>query len=74
MCSWGSPTATVIGHAGASPLGTQRVSQEKAGRVHELHDEERDDGDGNGDVGLVGGRFVRGKRGVARNKERIRYI
>ena len=45
-----------------------RHNEEKAGRVHELHDEERDDGDGNGDVGLVGGRFVRGKRGVARDK------
>ena len=45
-----------------------RGGDEKAGRVHELHDEERDDGDGNGDVGLVGGRFVRGKRGVARDK------
>ena len=31
-----------------------RGGEEKAGRVHELHDEERDDGDGNGDVGLVG--------------------
>jgi hypothetical protein len=31
-----------------------RRGDEKAGRVHELHDEERDDGDGNGDVGLVG--------------------
>ena len=30
-----------------------RGGDEKAGRVHELHDEERDDGDGNGDVGLV---------------------
>jgi len=29
-----------------------RGGDEKAGRVHELHDEERDDGDGNGDVGL----------------------
>ena len=45
-----------------------RGGEEEAGRVHELHDEERDDGDGNGDVGLVGGRFVRGKRGVARDK------
>ena len=31
-----------------------RHNEEKAGRVHELHDEERDDGDGNGDAGLVG--------------------
>ena len=31
-----------------------RGGEEEAGRVHELHDEERDDGDGNGDVGLVG--------------------
>ena len=30
-----------------------RGGDEKAGRVHELHDEERDDGDGNGDAGLV---------------------
>ena len=40
----------------------RRRNEEEAGRAHELHDEERDDGDGNGDVGLVGGRFVRGKR------------
>ena len=45
-----------------------RGGDEKAGRVHELHDEERDDGDGNGDVGLVGGRFVRGKRRVGWKK------
>ena len=45
-----------------------RHNEEKAGRVHELHDEERDDGDGNGDVGLVGGRFVRGKRRVGWKK------
>ena len=31
-----------------------RGGEEEAGRVHELHDEERDDGDGNGDAGLVG--------------------
>ena len=30
-----------------------RDGEEEAGRVHELHDEERDDGDGNGDAGLV---------------------
>ena len=51
-----------------------RGGDEKAGRVHELHDEERDDGDGNGDVGLVGWGFARRKRGVARDKERRRYI
>ena len=45
-----------------------RGGEEQAGRVHELHDEERDDGDGNGDAGLVGGRFVHSKRGVARDK------
>lgn len=46
----------------------RRRNEEEAGRVHELHDEERDDGDGNGDVGLVGGRFVRGKRRVGWKK------
>ena len=29
----------------------RRRNEEEAGRVHELHDEERDDGDGNGDAG-----------------------
>ncbi len=52
----------------------RRRNEEEAGRVHELHDEERDDGDGNGDVGLVGGRFVRGKRVWRAIKERLRYI
>jgi len=51
-----------------------RRNEEEAGRVHELHDEERDDGDGNGDVGRVGGRFVRGKRVWRAIKERLRYI
>ena len=49
-----------------------RGGEEEAGRVHELHDEERDDGDGNGDARLVGGRFVRGKGDVGCDKERLR--
>ena len=51
-----------------------RDGEEEAGRVHELHDEELDDGDGNGDVGLLSWRFARGKRGVAGDKERLRHI
>ena len=51
-----------------------RDGEEEAGRVHELHDEELDDGDGNGDVGLLSWRFARGKRVVAGDKERLRHI